>query len=336
MSGSLLPRVADVEMAPTARPVLLVIVDTEEEFDWNAPFSRASTTVSAMKHVTRAHGIFARYRIRPTYVMDYPVAAQIEGVRPLQELFGSGACAIGAHLHPWVNPPYSDDVSSSASFTCNLSPELQASKLRALSDTIAERFNQVPRVFKAGRYGIGRSTVEILDQMGFHVDVSVSPRMDFSQVGGPCFTEFDSRPFFLTPTLLECPCTIDYAGWIGTFGPALHRFANGAVLERMHAPGILAKLRVVNRIMLSPEGNTLAEMCTLARDLYRRGLRVFTLSYHSPSLEPGHTPYVRTERDLERFLSCLDGFCGFFMSELQGSTTTPEELRDQIMSEATT
>ena len=31
------------------------------------------------------------------------------------------------------------------------------------------------------------------------------------------------------------------------------------------------------------------------------GVRLLTFSFHSPTLEPGHTPYVRTTRDLEAF-----------------------------------
>ena len=334
MTHSSLPRAHDVRTPPSTQPVLLVVVDTEEEFDWSAPFSRANTSVSAMKHVGRAHTVFSRYGIKPTYVMDYPVASQSDGVRPLQELFQSGKCAIGAHLHPWVNPPHSEVVGPAASFTCNLPPDLQADKLRVLVDAVGEQFDRPPRVFKAGRYGIGRATTDILDRMGFQVDNSVCPAMDFTADGGPSFVDFDACPFFLTPALLECPCTVDFVGWLGPLGASGHRLAETPSLRRMRAVGVLSRLRAVRRIMLSPEGNTVEEMRTLAQVLYQRGLRVFTLSYHSPSLVPGHTPYVRSQKDLERFLACLDEFCEFFMHELKGRTTTAEELREEMMLES--
>ena len=322
-------------MSSGVQPILLVVVDTEEEFDWNAPFSRASTGVSAMAHVGRAHTVFGKYGIKPTYVVDYPVAAQHDGAKPLQELFASGACAIGAHLHPWVNPPFAEPVGAYESFTCNLEPDLQAAKVASLVDVIADRFDHRPRVFKAGRYGLGSSTVGVLEEHGFFVDNSVCPAMDFSDVGGPNFMSFDAQPFFITPTMLECPCTVGFVGWLGRKGPMVHQVASSTVLERVRSVGILSRMRAVRRIMLSPEGNTLDEMIALARDLYRRGLRVFTLTYHSPSLEPGHTPYVRTEQDLGRFLGCLDGFCEFFMTELHGRTLTAEQFRSEIFSEST-
>jgi hypothetical protein len=269
-------------------------------------------------------------------VIDYPVAAQMDGSKPLLELFRSGACALGAHLHPWVNPPHSETVGPEASFTCNLDPDLQAQKLEALTAVISERFDLRPRVFKAGRYGIGRATTDVLARMDYRVDSSVCPSMDFTPAGGPSFVAFDAQPFFLTPTLREGPCTVDYVGWMGPARRAVHRLADTPALERVRAVGALSRMRAVRRIMLSPEGNTLEEMCTLARVLHRRGLRVFTLSYHSPSLEPGHTPYVRTAQDLDRLLACLDGFCEFFMTELRGRTTTSEELRDEILLESKT
>jgi hypothetical protein len=53
-------------------------------------------------------------------------------------------------------------------------------------------------------------------------------------------------------------------------------------------------------------------MCRLCRTLLERGHRIVTLSYHSPSLQPGNTPYVRDQRDLALFLDRLSGFLSFF------------------------
>jgi hypothetical protein len=93
------------------------------------------------------------------------------------------------------------------------------------------------------------------------------------------------------------------------------------------AVGVLSKLRIVNKVMLSPEGNTFEEMRDLTRTLFARGCRIFALTFHSPSVEPGHTPYVRTTADLARFLDCVDRYCAFFTGELRGRPTTPHEFR---------
>src|SRR5262249_19774872 len=155
--------------------------------------------------------------------------------------------------------------------------------------------------------------IAMLDQLGFDVDVSICPQFDFSASDGPSFMAFDSQPFFLTDRLLEIPCTVDYTGWAGLLRPGLHRIASHDSLAPLRGVGVLSRLGVVNRIMLSPEGNTFAEMRALTEALFQRGRRTFLLSFHSPSVEPGHTPYVRTQADLYQFLHALEQYCEFFI-----------------------
>jgi hypothetical protein len=72
-------------------------------------------------------------------------------------------------------------------------------------------------------------------------------------------------------------------------------------------------------------------MIAITRALMRDGLRVFSLTFHSPSVEPGHTPYVRTEADLAVFLSCIERYFEFFFGELGGSASTPERFRRDLL-----
>jgi hypothetical protein len=325
-----LPRTRDVRLRPSLAPQLIVVVDTEEEFDWGAPFSRANTAVTAMQHVDRVQSIFDRHGIRPTYVMDYPVATQAEGAEPLKAILARGGCTIGAHLHPWVNPPFSESVNRRNSFTCNLPVDLQRAKLLQLTDAIEGQFGERPRVFKAGRYGLGRATVDLLDALEYDVDNSVCPRMDFRDEDGPSFEQFSAEPFFLTRRLMEIPCTVDYTGWSRGLGPSLHRLASTREGSRLRAVGVLSRLGAVNKVMLSPEGNTFEEMRDLTRSLFARGCRTFTFSFHSPSVAPGHTPYVRTPADLRSFLDRVDRFCAFFLGEFKGLATTPQAFRTSV------
>ncbi|MDE2515496.1 MAG: glycosyltransferase [Rhodospirillales bacterium] len=62
-----------------------------------------------------------------------------------------------------------------------------------------------------------------------------------------------------------------------------------------------------------------------------RGQRIFTLSYHTPSLEPGNTPYVRNQRDLANFLDALSGYLSFFRDTLGGSFATIGELHASLL-----
>jgi hypothetical protein len=275
--------------------------------------------------------IFDKFHIKPTYVVDYPVASSPKGSERLREFWHDGRCSIGAHLHPWVTPPLTEEVNGRNSFTSNLPETLQLQKIRELSLAIEKQFEARPTIFKAGRYGIGPSTVRVLDDLGYHVDMSVTPRLDFKDIGGPTFTDYDTSPFFLTQGLLEIPCTVDFAGWLRRAGTRLHRLASTSLLHKFRALGVLRRTGMLNRIMLSPEGNTLDELCELAAVLTAAGCRTFALTFHSPSVEPGHTPYVRTTRDLDSFLDEIERFCDFFLSDLGGIPTTPLAFRTQAL-----
>jgi hypothetical protein len=311
-----------------AQPVMFVVIDTEEEFDWGAPLSRASTSVKHLRFLSRIQSLFDRYGVRPTYVIDFPVASQADGYEPLRELVASNRCRVGAHLHPWVTPPHVETVSGRNSFTCNLDQTLQRDKLQTLTDAIVEHLGVVPRVYKAGRYGIGDSTLPVLEDLGFDVDQSVMPHYSFTDEGGPSFLQMTSEPFFFGERrrMLELPCTCAFVGAAGPAAPLVHSLVSSPSLRWARLGGIAARLRIAERLVLSPEGFTLAEMCRLTASLLRRGVRTLTMTFHSPSIEVGHTPYVRSDRDLDEFLGRIDGFLSYFFGSLSGTTTTAEEF----------
>jgi hypothetical protein len=333
-----LPGLRHVLLPPTTPAHLFVIVDTEEEFDWEAPLSRANTSVRAIGQIDRLQRVMDRFRITPTYVVDFPVASQRDGFAPIKDIADSGQARIGAHLHPWVNPPFVEEVSARNSYGCRLGEALETEKIRVLKAEIANRFNCVPVVFKAGRYGFGPTTAAALEALSFTIDVSVNPRMDFSSDGGPSFQLFDSAPFFFGQRrrLLELPCSTDYVGFSRNRADRLHRVISHPAFRRVHLVGVMARLGVVNKIMLSPEGSTLSEMKALTRSLLEKGVRTFSLTMHSPSVEPGSTPYVRTTSELRTFIDRITAYCEFFLGDLGGVASTPEVFRDSLDPESET
>src|SRR5215469_3851022 len=73
-------------------PRLVVIVDTEEAFDWSAPFSRGNTKSDTRATQGRVRATFERFGIKPTYTVDFPVASQAVSSKPLLELLQAGQC----------------------------------------------------------------------------------------------------------------------------------------------------------------------------------------------------------------------------------------------------
>lgn len=310
-------------------PLLVVTIDTEEEFDWSRPLARANRGVGHAGAIPAAHRIFDRHGVRPTYLVDYAIAGQDAGAGPLRELARDGRCEIGAHLHPWVNPPDDETVTPANSYPGNLPAALERAKLERLTDTIAERLGVRPTVYRAGRYGFGPNTAATLRALGYRVDTSVVPHTEFTADGGPDFAGFADQPYWLDGErrLLEVPLTVGFCGALRSGGKGLYDALRRPPAGRLRLGGLCARLRLIERIRLSPEGMSLRELVRLTDTLLAAGHKVFNLSFHSPSLAPGHTPYVRTQDDHDRFLATLDAYLDHFLGPCGGSAGTLSDVR---------
>ena len=324
----LTPNYSPVDETASEPPKLLVVIDTEEEFDWAQPFDRSNDSVQAMQDIGRAQRLFDEFGIRPTYVIDYPVASQETGYAPLREFASSGRAQIGAHLHPWVSPPFEEPVNAQNSYPGNLPAPLEETKLQELLAAITRNFGTRPHIYKAGRYGLGPNSAKTLCEAGFTIDLSLCSAFDFRGDGGPDYSLHDARPYFSGPeqSLLGIPTTGAFVGRAGAYSPGLYRLANTPTLRSLRTPGILSRLGIVERLLLSPEGHAFEDLVRLTHSLFRCGIRTFSFSFHSPSMRPGCTPYVRNERELHEFLNTCRRYFEFFLGELDGIASTPDSV----------
>ncbi len=305
-------------------PTLLVVIDTEEEFDWGAPFDRCSTTVANIGFQHLAQDVFDAAGIVPTYVIDYPVAATPSSVAVMRPWMEAERCEIGAHLHPWVNPPDEEEVTGHNSFACNLPAELMRRKLSILRDTIAASFGAPPLVYKAGRYGIGPETPGILRDLGFIADASVVPHQDYTDKGGPDFRTLPDRPFMSEAGLAELPLSVHFAGRLASSGERIYPWL--LRLQSLRVPGVFSRIGLLERLRLSPEDHGFADMRRQTLSALARGHRYFMLTYHSSSLMPGGSPYAPNARARDALVRDLTKYIEFFTSMPLWTTTTASKL----------
>lgn len=277
--------------------------------------------------------VFDLMGLRPDYVIDYPIAADPSAMAMFRRLEEDGRASIGAHLHPWVNPPDTEAVTPANSYPGNLPRALEAEKLRVLTDTIAQGLGRRPTLYKAGRYGVGPNTADLLASEGYEIDASVVPHVSFAADGGPDFRHLGLAPYWFGSNdhtqrrLLELPLTSGFCGLARRHGPRLHGLATSPPGRMLKAEGILSRLNLLERIRLTPEGATFDEMRRLSLALLEDGHRIFTLTFHSPSLVPGHTPYVRDADDLASFLTDIGDYAAWFHEALGGEYRTAAEIR---------
>ena len=272
--------------------------DAEEEFDWNGPFRRESTATETIRALPDANRRFQAAGLEPCWMADWPVVDNPESGAILRDLVAGGHCTIGTQLHPWVSPPFDEEVGRRNSYACNLPRDLQREKLRRLTDRIEAATGTRPRAYRAGRYGIGAHTAAFLQEMGYALDVSVRSCFDYRGQGGPDFTRHPLWPWTIAPGLFELPLTTAFTGALGRW-PAAYR------AESLR--GTLARTGLLARVPLTPEGVPLADALKAIDALLGEGHQLFSLSFHTPSLVPGHTPYVRNAADLATFWRWWDG-----------------------------
>ena len=289
------------------RQLATVIVDTEEDFDWNDPVEGTNQETSYLSHIADLQMIWKSHRIKPTYLLTYPVLENTAFVYRLRRLLEAGHCSLGVQLHPWVTPPFEGRRNVASSFAGNLAIGLEVAKIERLTTKFIDCFGYRPKTFRAGRYGLGPHTPELLEELGFEIDTSVAPRSSMVDKQGPDFSQYEFQAFWFgrSRAVLELPLCRSIIGWGGAAGVALYQALDGTKRQSNRALGLLAACRVAERITLSPEGNDVGAMRRLVRGLQGRGSTVLPVSFHSSSLWPGHNPYVRDKADLHRFYDRL-------------------------------
>jgi hypothetical protein len=309
------------------QPLAMVAIDAEEDFDWLQPLSGTSHNTSCMHQLGDLQSILAAYGTGPAYLLTYPVLRDPDAVRSLRRYHERGACTLGLQLHTWVTPPLEGADTIAASYAGNLTPALEEAKLLALADEFVRCFGTRPVVFRSGRYGVSAITAALLEKHGFTVDASIAPRTSFTDESGPDFSDFEFAPFWFGTQrrLLEVPLCRSVVGWAGGLGRAAYR-----TLAQPHMPepllSLLTRSRAAERITLSPEGNSLADMRRLVRGLRQRGGGVLPLSFHSSSLTIGQNPYVRSKVELHAFYDRLSGTMAYLADEVRCRFVALEDM----------
>lgn len=288
---------ASARLRPEFGQRVLLTIDTEEEFDWRAPFRRDGYGLSHVAAIPRFQSFCETIGAHPVYLVDWPIATDARAVEIIGDAVRRGAADIGAQLHPWVNPPFDEELCARNSFAGNLPQALEAAKFMALRDGIEQAFGTAPLIYRAGRYGLGQNTAALLKSAGIRIDTSVRTLFDYSSQDGPDYTRHPLAPYWVDEEreLLELPVTSVYSGLLRNLGRPLQQI--GERLPR--AMGVLSRLGLLERIALTPEKVSIEEALRGIDIALGTGLPVLVLSFHSPTLTPGHTPYSITEDNVE-------------------------------------
>lgn len=298
-------------------PITVVTsIDTEED-NWIP--ARANVTVENIRELPRLDRHFERLGVRATYFTTHEVAKTPWCADILRGLVAGGRAEIGAHVHPWNTPPVHLEPSPRNTMLGNLPADLQRAKIQEITDLLAEAVGRRPFTFRAGRWGLTRVTARLLIETGYRVDSSVTPYRSwagdegFNHIGAPINVyrldgRGDHRTHAPDGALVEVPTSWGYTHAAWRVLSRIDRAFSGKLQQRLRLDRVMQLLHVVNHIVLSPEVEELEDMVRLARALVARGARHLQVSFHSPSLLPGLSPFASTAKDVDRLYGRIADF----------------------------
>jgi hypothetical protein len=274
------------------KKILFVLsVDTEEEWDWSGPFPQKDFSVSNVARLADFQQMCDEIGIKPTYFVDYAVADDAAAVKVLKGPVAENTCEIGAHLHPWCNPPYFGHVGEKESHVVNLPIEQVEEKLSTLVTQLTDQFGFAPRSFRTGRWGIDGKVMQLLVKYGFTVDSSVLPFFQteyFSCKGAPLLPY---RPSLNNPLMadadvgiIEIPVTAGFNRENFGFCERLHNTLSHPAISWTRLVGIAWHTRLLRKSYLIPELFDAHEMLSLCRAALRNNHPVLHMFLHSSSL----------------------------------------------------
>ncbi|KXI28513.1 polysaccharide deacetylase family protein [Paraglaciecola hydrolytica] len=273
-------------------PILFVLsVDTEEEWDWSGPFPQEYADVKNVDSLPEFQRLCTKLGVKPTYFVDYAVVNSHKAVQKMQEFCHTNSCEIGAHLHPWCNPPYFGEVGEAESHVVNLPTEQVKQKLEILIDKITTTLGIKPRSFRTGRWGIDSKVMQLLIENDINVDSSVYPFYQneyFSCNGAPLLPYWPDLANPLKSAnqqqIFEVPVTVGFNRQAFEAWNKIHTAFARPPLSWTRFNGLAWHTHLLRKNYLCPELSSIEDMISLCDVVLEKGYPVLHMYMHSSSL----------------------------------------------------
>jgi hypothetical protein len=287
------------------RAYLCVTIDTESDKGPGWRVRRPLSFVGVTDGVTRRLApLFKRFGAKATYLLSPEVLRDARSVEALRAVDGSSE--LGTHLHGEFAEPNAHVPDVTAVFQRDYPAEVEAQKLAYLTQLFVDGFGRSPRSFRAGRFGIGPSSLGILESLGYTVDSSVTPHMDWSGNGAPglAFLKAPTQPYFPdrrnpenrgNANILEVPVTIR------------RRWRNAIPLVgRAFEPRWLRPTHGSQRSIVRVARDEIA-----AHPMANNRPVILNAMFHNVEVVPGLSPYAANERQAAGILGRLEALLEF-------------------------
>ena len=274
---------------------LIVTIDTEGDNCWAVSDIRSQIGTENAKYLPRFQELCEKYGFIPTYLTNYEMAND-----PSYKEFGSsglreGKLEIGAHEHAWNQPPYFPLVKKPGKigkpFLHEYPTPIIKEKLKVLTTVLEDTFCVPVRSHRGGRWSLSPAIVRELDALGYVVDCTCTPCVDWSV--NPGWSPFKKGVDW--STYERNIMRLDYFDGF--------KKKKSKVIE---IPVTIKRLRNNSLIWMRPNGTNRTEMLHILKDCHEKEEGYVEFMIHSSELMPGGSPTFSNKGKIEHLYRDLD------------------------------
>lgn len=288
----------------------IITVDVEADNQWKSN----NNSLLNIPHLVKFQSLCEKYSFIPTYLVSYEVAQDQKSVDILKSISRDKKAEIGAHFHPWTVPPIDEDQKK---YPSDLSDDILKDKLKKLTDILENSFGMKMTSYRAGRWGFDERQAKALKDLGYLVDCSVTPKINWKSInkeeGAPDFREYTSKPKRIFEGLWEVPTTILFTGILkneNSFFAKIFNRMDDSLLKK-----IFNKLFFQIKWLRIFQSSNKRDWKKIYKSAKKNNLPVLVFMIHSSELMAGGSPYAEDDLEVEKIYSNLEAMFKFFSEQ---------------------
>lgn len=305
-------------------PAFIITIDTEGDNLWQN--HRQIKTENA-RFLPRFQALCEKYVFKPVWLTNYEMAVDPDYIAFAKDVIARGQGEVGMHLHAWNSPPEFDLTGDDwrwQPYLIEYPDEILREKVVYMTMLLEETFGTKMLSHRAGRWAFDSRYARLLVELGYKVDCSVTPRVNWRNAkgspagtGGTNYQHFPTRSYFMDldaihqpgdSPLLEVPMSIQYK-----HSALMNTFKQG--YDRLRG-----KYRSPSVNWLRPARGNAAQMIDVAQKTLAEGNDYVEFMLHSSEFMPGGSPTFKDEADIERLYQDLETLFAWLAERTRGMT----------------
>lgn len=292
----------------------VVTIDTEIDKSPDWKISASETFLSVLHGIPqKLTPLFNQFGAKPTYLLSSEVIENKDCVSLLKSIDN---CGLGTHLHGDLIEPnrriYKIGNERTYEMENSYPKEIEYQKLKNLTGLFIEKFGYSPTSFRAGRFAAGNNTITLLEELGYLVDSSVTPGIDWNLPEGRAnFLQAREQPYFPSKEnlleegnskVLEVPVSI--------VAPRFKKYFYTVDKVKVLRPVSVIINTIFPARWLRPSSQNSGGMLGVITKLLKRyggnNAIVLNMMFHSMEVIPNASPYTKTEDECRSLLGKIE------------------------------